>query len=66
MDGNCPEQHRLVLGNAQSQHRPSTQNEVTYDLKAGEPTSLTFRGVKLEILEAGNDGMKLRIGAGSR
>lgn len=43
--------------------RPATQNEVAYDLKAGEPTSLTFRGVKLEVLEAGNDGMKIRIAA---
>lgn len=44
--------------------RPSTQNEVTYDIKAGEPTSLTFRGVKLEVLEAGNDGIRLRVAAG--
>jgi hypothetical protein len=44
--------------------RPTTQNEVTYDLKAGEPTGLTFRGVKLEVLEAGNDGIKLRVAAG--
>jgi hypothetical protein len=44
--------------------RPSTQNEITYDLKAGEPTSLTFRGVKLEVLEAGNDGIKYRVVAG--
>jgi hypothetical protein len=41
--------------------RPSTQNEVTYDLKPGEPTSLTFRGVKLEVLETGNDGIKYRV-----
>ena len=41
--------------------RPATQNEVIYDLKAGEPTSLTFRGVELEVLEAGNNGMKLRV-----
>lgn len=41
--------------------RPSTQNEVTYDLKADEPTSLTFRGVKLEVLEAGNDGIRYRV-----
>jgi hypothetical protein len=37
---------------------PNNPNEVTYDFKAGEPTSLTFRGVKLEVLEAGNHGMK--------
>lgn len=41
--------------------RPATQNEVTYDIKASEPTSLTFRGVKLEVLEAGNYGIKLRV-----
>lgn len=44
--------------------RPATQNEVTYDLKEGEPTSFTFRGVKLEVLAAGNDGIKLRVAAG--
>lgn len=45
--------------------RPSTQNEITYDLKEGEPTSFTFRGVKLEVLASGNDGIKLRLVAAS-
>lgn len=48
---------REYAGSAQ----PASQNEVTYDLKAGEPTSFTVRGVKLEVLEAGNDGLKYRV-----
>ncbi len=44
--------------------RPAFTQEATYDLAAAGTTRVTFRGAEIEILEAGNSGIRYRVLSG--
>lgn len=47
----------------QSLARPAFYQELTYDIDE-LPTEVTFRGVRIEVLEAGNSGIRYRVLSG--
>jgi hypothetical protein len=41
--------------------RPAFSQEATYDLSRSGPTLATFKGAQIEVLEAGNAGIRYRV-----
>lgn len=41
--------------------RPASTHEATYDLAPSGPTLVTFKGAQIEVLEAGNSGIRYRV-----